>query len=188
MIRNFFCRSLVIPAAVLALALSSPAQQASQNSTNSAASKRKTATPKPKTKVWTDDNIGSVRTPADNYEEKQETKAELKDASDKQAVAGGQSAASTQPKDHPPLLSNPKTVGSADNMIAWEDRDIAAQTEFIGKLQQELDAAPAQDKPRIQNLLDQKKQLLEQTKAERQGLVDQKKSLQQKAASPNGAN
>lgn len=191
MIRNFFCRSLVVPAAVLALALSSPAQQTSQNSTNSSASKRKTTTAKPRTKVWTDDNIGSVVSPADRYEEQQDAKAKLKDASDKQAVAGSQpaaAAAAQQPKDHPPLLSNPKTVDSADNMIAWEDRDIAAQTEFIGKLQEELDAAPAQDKPRLQNLLDQKKQLLEQTKAERQGLVDQKKNLQQKAASPNGAN
>lgn len=189
MIRNFFYRSLVISAAVLALALASSAQQAAQNSAHSSASKRKTAAPKPKTKVWTDDNIGSVRTPADNYEERQEARADLKEASATQPVGSSQTTGSAQqPKDHPPLLSNPKTVDSADQMIGWEDRDIAAQTEFIGNLQQELASAPPQDKPRLQNLLAQKQQLLEQTKAERQGLVNQKKELQRKAAGPNGSN
>ena len=186
MTRNLLHRLLIAFAVALAFATGAPAQQSAQSAARSSSAKRKTA---PQKKVWTDDNIGSVRTPADNYEEKQEAKAEVKDASSKQAVAGSQSSGTAQqPKDHPPLLSNPKTVESADQMIAWEDRDIASQTDFIGKLQQELDAAPTSDKPRLQKLIGEKKQILEQTKAERQGLIDQKKGLQQKAANPNGAN
>ena len=181
--KNSFSKALIVCATALAFAASASAQQSSP-AANTSAAKRKTAAPKKK--VWTEDNIGSVSTPADRYEERQETKAEVKDASSRQAVAANQSAGTAQPsQNHPPLLSNPKTVESADNMIAWEDRDIDAQTEFIGQLQQELAAAPSSDKPRLQNLIEQKKQLLEQTKAERQGLVDQKSQLQRKAGGPN---
>ena len=187
MVKNLLSRAIIVSAAGLALAFSAPAQQSAHSATKSSSAKHKTSAPKKK--VWTDDNIDSVLTPADRYQEQQEAKIELQDASSKQAVAGNQATSAAQPsKTQPPRLSNPKDVESADNMIAWEDRDIAAQTEFIGRLQQELDAAPASDKPRLQNLLEQKKQLLEQTKAERQGLVDQKKQLQRKAAGPNGSN
>jgi len=184
MVKSSFSKALIVCAVAIGFAASASAQQSGQNSASSSAAKHKSATPKKK--VWTDDNIGSVTTPADRYQEQQETKAELKDASSKQPVAADQSAATVQPsQNHPPLLSNPKTVESADNMIAWEDRDIAAQTEFIAQLQQELAAAPSSDKPRLQNLIEQKKQLLEQTKAERQGLVDQRGQLQRKAGGPN---
>src|SRR5690348_1887273 len=183
MAKSLFSKTLIVCAAAFAFAASASAQQSSQAANTSAAKRKAVA---PKKKVWTDDNIGSASTPADRYEDRQETKAEVKDASSRQAVAGNQSSdTAQQPKNHPPLLSNPKTVESADNMIAWEDRDIAAQTEFIGQLQQELAAAPSSDKPRLQNLIEQKKQLLEETKAERQGLVDQKSQLQHKAGGPN---
>lgn len=184
MAKSSFAKVLVVCSAAFVFAASASAQQSSQSATRTSAAKRKTTAPKKK--VWTEDNIGSVSTPADRHEDRQDAEAQVKDASDKQAVAGSQSSGTAQqPKDHPPLLSNPKTVESADNMIAWEDRDIAAQTEFIGQLQQELAAAPSSDKPRLQNLIEQKKQLLEQTKAERQGLVDQRSQLQRKAGGPN---
>ncbi len=70
-------------------------------------------------------------------------------------------------------------------MVAWEDRDIEAQQQFVDRLQKELDEAPADQIDRLEKLLKERKQILGDTRKERQALLDQKKELEKKAAEGN---
>jgi hypothetical protein len=174
-------RTLIFAAAALALALASHAQEPPQSSTSASSSARKDQSKKPK--VWTEDNISSVRSPADNYVDEEQAQAALR-AEAKKAATAPATPAKEAKLSAPPALSNPKTVDSADKMIAWEDRDIAAQTEFVAKLQAELAQAPPGDQQRLQNLIRERQKIVADTQAERQALVDQKKDLEKKAATP----
>jgi hypothetical protein len=137
-----------------------------------------------KHKVWTDDEVSSLRTPQDNYiEQKQAAEAATAAA----AAAVAQQAKST-PKSEKhvgaaPALSNPKSPEDADRMIAWENRDVDAQQEFIDKLRTQLEQASPEDRDHLENNLAKHIQMLEQTKKERDALVTQKKELQKKAGS-----
>lgn len=149
------------------------------------------AQPAKKARVWTNDNIGSVLSPSDVYQEqeseKQKEAREAKEAAAKTAQA--QKPASTAPKtpSAPPALSNPKTVQSADSMIAWEQRDIDAQEQFVQRLQQELETAPESQQAQIRARIQERTQALESTKKEMQGLEAQKGALEKKAAAENGS-
>lgn len=173
-------------AIILALCpLGASGQQASQSSTtatNPQTTQKSPEKPKPaakSTKVWTEDDISSVRTPADDYMDV--VRAQTSEA----AAAANQPkpAAATAPKpDQPPLLSNPKSVDSADKMIAWEQRDIDSQQEYLQKLQSQLATAPDDQKAHIQAWIDQEIKTIADTKKEQAGLVAQKKDLEKKAA------
>jgi hypothetical protein len=127
-------------------------------------------------KVWTNDDLGSVRRPADIYVDAKYTQAAETDGSKQSAAA--------KPAKHvaAPALSNPKTVEDADKMIAWEKRDVDAQTEFVEKLKKQIDEAPQEDKERLKKLLQERTQILADTRAEMETLVGQKKELQKKPA------
>lgn len=134
--------------------------------------------------VWTDDNISSVRSPSDIYREQ-------KRAAD--AAAAAQTANSAKPtpkptpKDRAPAsLSNPKTAQDADGMIAWENRDIAAQQQFLQELQTQIESAPPDQRVRLQQDLQMHAQTLAETQKERDGLVTQKQQLEKKAAAGGG--
>ncbi|HKW87858.1 MAG TPA: hypothetical protein VJN21_03785 [Candidatus Acidoferrales bacterium] len=175
-------------AVVLALCpLGAKAQQASQSSTGATSQqatsatdqKAKTAPAKP-ARVWTEDDIASVRTPADDYMDVERANT----AAAAEAAAKQPKPAATNPEtaDKPPLLSNPKTVDSADKMIAWEQRDIDSQQEYLQKLQDQLATAPDDQKAHIQGWIDQEIKTIADTKKEQAGLEAQKKDLQKKAA------
>src|SRR5713101_6642939 len=110
-------------------------------------------------KTWTDDDVTSLRSPADIYtEEKEAQAAEAARLAKQQAAAAKQAATAkpakaSKPVGGPPALSNPKAVGDADKMIEWEDRDIQAQQEYVDNLRKQLDEAPADDKERVQKML-----------------------------------
>ena len=87
------------------------------------------------------------------------------------------------------MLSDPKTVESADKMIAWEERDIAAQEEFVIRLKTQLESAPLEDRDHLQKLIIERQKIIADTRSERDGLVAQKKALAKKsAAASDGAN
>jgi hypothetical protein len=133
-----------------------------------------------KTKVWTNDDVSSLRSPADIYIEKQQAKAE-QEAKASEAVAREEpSAVKPTPTAHPPRLSNPKTVEDADGMIAWEQRDIDSQTEYVARLRKQLEEAPAEEKAHVQGLIDQRVKIIADTKAEQLGLMQQKKEIEKK--------
>lgn len=161
-------------------------QQASQSSTsatNPQTTQKPLEKPKPaakSSKVWTEDDISSVRTPADDYMDV----VRAQTAAAAAATANQPKAAATNAAkpDQPPLLSNPKTVDSADKMIAWEQRDIDSQQEYLQKLQSQLATAPDDQKAHIQAWIDQEIKTIADTKREQAGLVAQKKDLAKKAA------
>lgn len=188
-----FCENLLVGAS-LTLALSSGyalAQQPSQGSPASPArqqttspQKTKPATPK-SPKVWTDDDIGSVRTPADDYLDQERAQAEQAAAANAAAGKQAQEAAAKPASrtDAPPALSNPKSVESADKMIAWEQRDLDAQKETLNQLQKQLQTAPDSAKPNLQDQIQKSMRLISETQKEKDALEAQKQDLQKKAAS-----
>jgi hypothetical protein len=140
-------------------------------------------------KVWTNDDVGSLRTPADIYLEEKKLQAEKAEKEAKAKAVTVQedpSAVKPDPTAHPPRLSNPKTPEAADEMIAWEQRDIDAQGEYVDRLRKQLDESPAAEKAHIQELIEERTRIIAETKAEQLGLKQQKKQLEKKrdAAQP----
>lgn len=128
-------------------------------------------------KVWTNDDISSVRSPADIYMDAKYMTQAAEDAASKQPAA-----AKRVQHVSARALSNPKTVDDADKMIAWEKRDVDSQTEYVELLKKQIDAAPQEDKERLKNLLQERIQILADTRSELEELVEQKKELQKKSA------
>lgn len=128
-------------------------------------------------KVWTNDDVSSVRSPADIYVDAKYTTQAAGTAASKQPAAAkpAQNVA-------PPALSNPKTVDDADKMIAWEKRDVDAQTEYVELVKKQIEDAPQEDKERLKKVLQERIQILADTRSEMETLVEQKKKLQKKAA------
>jgi len=75
-------------------------------------------------------------------------------------------------------------VDDAEKKIAWEQRDIQGQLETIDRLQQELGQATPERKEHLQQLIEQHKQILAETRKEMTGLQDQKKQLEKPASRP----
>jgi uncharacterized coiled-coil protein SlyX len=183
MTKSSLFRAMVASAMVLGFSGAAHAQTESQKPGQPAQEKKPAAKVR---KVWTEDDVSSLRSPADDYREKKEAQDE---AAAKQA-ASGQQTLSKKPElpSHPPKsLSNPKTVEEADGMIAWEKRDVDAQQEDVERLQKELNEAPADRKERLQALIVEHQRILADTRKEMLGLVEQKKGLEKKSSSANSA-
>jgi|SRR5215831_833806 len=177
-------------ASTIVIAFSGAAQaQSAASQTAGQTAPTKKQKPAPKThKVWTEDDISTVRRPSDKYI----------DASDRQSQAG-QSAASVedtsvkQPAEdgvkpvHKAPLSQAKSAGDADAKIAWEKRDIQGQEEYIQSLQQRLASATPQERAHLEQLIEQHKQIIVDTRKEMQGLEEQKKNFETKPAAPAAA-
>jgi hypothetical protein len=86
-----------------------------------------------------------------------------------------------------PALSNPKTAEDAEGMIAWEQRDIDSQQEYIDRLQTEIEQAPPDQRERLQQTLAEHQKSLADTRQEQQGLIAQKKLLLKKPAGDTSA-
>ncbi len=142
------------------------------------------ATPRKTHKVWTDDDLTTLRKPADSYSDKETAQAEPAAGVQNQTDGAKQTAAVKPAKALPvPPLARANSVEDAEKKIAWEQRDIDGQVEFIDGLQQELrDAAPDR-KEHLQKLIADHQQILADTQKELAGLQAQKKELQKPAAS-----
>ena len=164
----------------LTLGLSVAAQ--AQNNSQNAASQTEQKPAAKSHKVWTSDDMGSLRSPADVYLENEQKKAADDAAAAKLAAENKQAAAGATPvkKPQPPRLSNPKTAQAAEDMIAWEDRDIQSEVEYIAQLKQQLPNETPDRKPRIEKLIQQHEQQLAETRQERAGLAAQKQALEKK--------
>jgi hypothetical protein len=172
--KNSFLSSAILAAA---LGLSTPAFAQSDSQKKTPPAKQTKPAPKKPHKVWTDDEIGTLHSPANAYMDAKYSQAD--------GVADSkEAAAAPKPKPHAgaPLLSNPKTVDDADKMIAWEKRDVDAQTEYVERLKKQIDEAPQEDKERLKKVLQDRIQILADTRGEMETLVQQKKELQKKAA------
>ena len=172
-----FSRLMLLLGIAIALCGSARAQDDSSPSTQSNSADKKTPNAKPK-KIWTDDDVSTLHAPADSY--KDQNQVQVGEVA-KSASSAQPTAVSKEPRDKPPLLSGPKTVESADKMIAWEDRDIAAQEEFVARLKTQLESAEPENRDHLQNLITERQKIIADTRKERDGLVAQKKSLEKKA-------
>ena len=172
---TFVCSAILASAAVLGLSSAAFAQ--SDPPQNAARAKQHKQAPK-KEKVWTNDDLGSVPAPAAT---KQDQTAQS--GASEQPAAANQAVDSTQSKVARPFaFTNPKSVEDADKSIAWENRDIQAQQDFLAKIKREIDQAPADQKDRLTKLLEFRTQVLADTQTELKNLQEKKKDLEKPPA------
>lgn len=132
-------------------------------------------------KVWTEDDISSVRTPADQYQEQKDQDAAARVAAKaSQPAAAGQAPAETKStsKAGRAALSNPKSLEDADKYIAWEKRDLDAQVEYLEKLRQQVSEASGDERARLEKELRKAENVLAGTRAELSTLQQQRKTLE----------
>src|SRR5260370_32434108 len=178
--KNDFLFSVILACAA-AVGLGAPARAQSESGTTPAKQRKPAAK---KHKVWTEDDLATVRKPADNYADR-ETAQTQAEAQPQGADATKQASASKP--DKPPKiapLAHANSVDDADKKIAWEERDIQGQEETIARLQEELGQASPDRKEHLQQLIEQHKQILEDVRKELAGLQAQRKQLE-KPGAPN---
>jgi hypothetical protein len=124
--KNDFLFSVILACAV-AVGLGAPARAQSDSGTTRAKQRKAAA----KThKVWTEDDLATVRRPADAYADKEA--AQNQAAVPTQAADATRQDSASKP-DKPPKtapLAHANSVDDADKKIAWEERDIQGQEEF----------------------------------------------------------
>jgi hypothetical protein len=175
-------KAVVATAIVLGFSVTAHAQSEPQKIEKTTPAQSQKPASKPH-KVWTEDNLSTVRTPADTYiEVKDRQAASTATAASGQAASEKQPAANSQKPSKTPPLSHAKSVEDADFKIGWEKRDIQGQEEYLATMQQRLDQAPPDQKEHIQKLIEQHKQILADTQNELKGLEDQKKDFQKNPA------
>jgi len=171
----------------VAILLVCPCAGAQGTPDSSAANTQQAAqkTPAKPHKTWTDDDVSSLRTPADNYvreKEEQAAAAAAKRAEEVQAAKQQAAANSGAQNGAPSPLSNPKSVADADRMIAWEQRDLDSQQEAVERTKQEIAAAATpEERAQKQKALDHYIECVERIKQEKQGLEKNRSALQKKA-------
>ena len=171
--------------AMIAAAAVTDAQDVAQKSAPAAHAANQPKPAPTARKVWTVDDVISLRSPADNHV--REIGEQSAEAAVSKAAARQTTASKPARPGAPPALSNPKTLEDADKMMAWENRDNEAQQEFVDSVQKQLDEAPADQKERLQKLLQERTQVLVDLRKEQQNLVAQRKELEKKPAADNVA-
>jgi len=170
--------------AVLGCSSASLAQSDSQNSGTTAKQHKQAASSH---KVWTNDDLASVRSPADAYVEAKQQQAG-KSGESVQTVSAKQPVASGHKVYPSAALSNPKTPADADRMIAWEERDISGQQDYLASLKKEIDEAPAGErKDRLLEVFQKRQQILADTQNELKNLQAKKQDLVKPPADNNSA-
>lgn len=184
---SLLARIATAAAMTMAFSLAAYAQGESQATDKAPAKKQKPA-PKPAHKVWTEDNISTIRTQADVTIDAQDRQtvnnaaaAQEQEASEKQPAADP-----SKPPAKKAPLSQAKSVEDADAKITWEKRDIQGQEEYIASLEQRLSSATPEERAHLQQLIELHKQYIVDTRKEMQGLEEQKKEFQnpKKPAAP----
>lgn len=178
--KNHTVITTAICTAIILTGFTAFAQTTAQTTTGQAAPKK---APK-KSKVWTDDNIDSLRSPADVYQMQQEEEKEQAEAS-KQPVAnqaGPQSSAQRGMYPVPVV----KTAQQADEIIASDQQNIKEQQDSIKQTEQELATAPDSYKDRLNWRLNSRKAAIARLQAQIAGLQKQKDALQTKTSAANG--
>lgn len=195
-INRFLTVSVLLGFASLSLAIAQQPPESQQQQPQSAAAKKQTEQPAQKAstapsktaKVWTADDLQALRSPADDYVAQQQ--AEAAAAASKASAPADKQPASTTPEKRQAWQKvwHIKTADDAQKAIDWDNRDIAAQTEYVEKLKKQIDAAqtPAQ-KEHLQKTLDDELQVIAATTQERDGIQQQKEQLQKKPATDGSA-
>lgn len=136
------------------------------------APKEQSQTPK-KPKVWTDDNISSVRSSSDLYQDEQEREKATQQASAPQQSA---TAAKSADSDAWPI-PQAKTAKEADDLIATDKKNLQEQQEYIEQTEKELATAPDSYKKRLQWRLQSRGDMVSRLQRDISALEKQKDAL-----------
>lgn len=179
--KNHTLITTTICAAIILTGSSTFAQAAPQTTTDQALAKK---APK-KTKVWTDDNIDSLRSPADEYQMQQEQEKEQSETSTQPAAKQGRPQSSAQHGMYPvPVVKTPQ---QADQIITSDQQDIKEQQDSIKQTEQELATAPDSYKARLNWRINSRKAAVARLQTQIADLQKQKDALQTKTPAANGA-
>lgn len=177
-------RHLTLFVAVVAIALAGSSAVA-QAPPAQAPSKEQPQAPK-KPKVWTDDNISSVRSSSDLYQDEQEREKAAQQASAPQQSA---TAAKSAADDAWPI-PQAKTAKEADDLIATDKKNLQEQQEYIQQTEKELATAPDSEKKRLQWRIQSRGDMASRLQRDISALEKQKDTLgkqPQPAANPSSA-
>jgi chromosome segregation ATPase len=158
----------LIAASALCLAMAANAQQAPPSKTEPAKPKAK--------KVWTNDDVTTLRQPSDIYEEGKRKQADEAAAKASQKAATSQSPADKQkpkPKDY-----LPKTAEEAEKRVAAKQYEIGQQHESIDRAKQEqAEATSDEARAGFQKRIDALTAALDESIAEMHALDGRKQEL-----------
>lgn len=169
----------------LAAGAQQPPQQApAQKEQAKASSAPKVAPLKPapaKPVVWTDDNIGGVRTSSDNYMIDQQRAQEAAKAAAQQKAATDAKSAQDQSGTFP--VAQVKTAQEADAAIAKKQTDLANEQDYIKHVQIELSQNPTGvEKQRLEWRLKSRSMTVQTLQSQIKELQDEKGALAKKPA------
>lgn len=175
--KRFAIAAVTILSSMVLIGSSALAQTTIQTTTKQASAKK---TPK----VWTDDNIESLRSPADVYEMQQEQEDEQGEAGTSSATkqTGAQSSAQQNTNAVPVV----KTPQEADQVIARDTQKLKEHQDFIAQMEQQLPTAPASYQLRLKYRIKQRSAFVARLQSQIADLQKQKVALQAKAAAADG--
>ena len=180
---SIFRHSVVLAGTTLIMAGLAFAQDGAKQPDPNGPAAHQQKTPSKPHKVWTDDDVSTIRRRGDI------TTATAENATLPVAKDAPPETAAKKPAEKSTLpsgkaaLSNPATLAEADEMIAWEQRDIDAQQQYVDRVQEQLDQAPADQKEHFQKMLAERQKILADVRREQQQLVADRKALEKKKAS-----
>ena len=127
----------------------------------------KTEPAKPKAKrVWTNDDVTTLRQPSDVYEEEKRQQAEAAAKAKEKAAAGGASDAAQKPMSREERIL-PKTLEEAEKRVAGKLYEVGQEQEYIDRLRSEFaEATTDEARAAHQKRLDAAIALLEESNAE----------------------
>ena len=156
--------------AAIALAGSSAAAQAPAQT---APKEQQSQAPK-KPKVWTDDNISSVRSSSDVYQDQQASEKTAQQASEPQQAA---TTAKNATDDGAWPIPQAKSAKEADDLIARDKQNLQDQQEYIQQTEKELATAPDSDKKRLQWRIQSRSDVVSRLQRDISALQTQKDTL-----------
>ena len=122
-----FFRVIIAAAVVSGAPLTATAQQQASQASAPQKQEAKPATAKT-AKVWSDDDLSSLRSPSDNYRIEQAREKEAQKAAAQQGAPMPTAAVDG---------SKPKTVQQADGMIADKQRTFASEQEYLQRVKKQ---------------------------------------------------
>ncbi|MCL4524740.1 MAG: hypothetical protein M1453_11930 [Acidobacteria bacterium] len=169
-------QALVTVSALLLMTCAAGAQQAPPP-------KQEPAKPKVK-KVWSNDDLDTLRRPADSYEEAKRKKAEEEAAQAKEKAAADKAAAAGEKKEEKPDFL-PKTVEEAEKQLGAKRYEIGQQYEAIDLVKLEMaNAKTDESRAAFQKRIDQLTATLDEAIAEMKDIDKRLTELKSKPPAP----
>ena len=136
-------------------------------------------------KVWTEDDVSTLRTPADQYAEQKAAQEEAAARAKAEADASAANANSPAKPSGKPVkapshkaLVDPKSVEEADGMISWENRDLDAQADYVRQMQERASNSSGAERDHYLAEKARMEGIMAQTQQELKALKTQKAELQ----------